>query len=194
METKNVERHTALRDTAQARQKAEAATATKSGFLATMSHEIRTPMNGVLGVAQLLLAPDLEQSERINYAQTILTSGHSLLVLLNDILDLSKIEAGRLQLEAKVFEVAALLRNTCNLFSGAAQSKGLQLECEWQGPADQHYRGDGLRLAQMLAKLAGNAIKFSASGSVRIACAERSRENGRAWLKFSVTDTGIRIA
>ena len=178
----------------EARDSAQAANIAKSRFLATMSHEIRTPMNGVLGMAQMLLAPDLAQSARIQYAQTILTSGHTLLELLNDILDLSKIEAGKLQLEAKAFDVAALLGNTRNLFSGAAQAKGLQLDCEWQGPAGQHYQGDAHRLAQMLSNLVGNAIKFTASGSVRMACAEHSRVGGRARLEFSVTDTGIGIA
>ena len=105
-----------------------------------------------------------------------------MLALLNDILDLSKIEAGKLQLEVKPVDVAALLQNTCNLFSGAAQAKGLQLQSEWLGAADQRYQGDAHRLAQMLANLVGNAIKFTASGSVHMACVERSRENERAQL------------
>ena len=178
----------------EARDKAQAANVAKSRFLATMSHEMCTPMNGVLGMAQLLLAPALAEADRIRFAQTILTSGQTLLELLNDILDLSKIEAGKLQLEAKAFEVAALLGNTRNLFSGAAQAKGLQLELEWTGPANQHYRGDAHRLAQMLANLVGNAIKFTASGHVRIACRELGRMDGRAQLEFSVSDTGIGIA
>lgn len=178
----------------EARDSAQAANIAKSRFLATMSHEIRTPMNGVLGMAQLLLAPDLSEGDRTKYAETILTSGHTLLALLNDILDLSKIEAGKLELEAKAFEVASLLETTRNLFSGAAQAKGLLLECEWAGSAGQRYQGDAHRLAQMMANLVGNAIKFTASGSVRLVCVERSRALGRAHLEFSVTDTGIGIA
>ena len=182
------------RNLKEARDSAQAANITKSRFLATMSHEIRTLMNGVLGMAQLLLEPDLAGGDRIKYAETILTSGKTLLALLNDILDLSKIEAGKLQLEAKAFAIASLLENTRNLFSGAAQAKGLQLECEWKGTTDQRYQGDAHRLAQMMANLVGNAIKFTASGSVRITCVERSRAQGIAQLEFSVADTGSGIA
>ena len=185
---------TSERSLKEARDSAQAANIAKSRFLATMSHEIRTPLNGVLGMAQLLLARGLPESDRISYAQTILTSGNTLLVLLNDILDLSKIEAGKLQLEARAIEVAALLSSTRNLFAGAAQAKGLQLDFEWVGPAHQCYLGDAHRLGQMLSNLVGNAIKFTASGSVRMACAELSRQNGRALLEFSVTDSGIGIA
>jgi len=178
----------------EARDTAQAANVAKSRFLATMSHEIRTPMNGVLGMAQMLLASGLVESQRIQYAQTILTSGQSLLNLLNEILDLSKVEAGKLELEAKAFEVGALLDNTRNLFSGAAQAKGLQLDCEWQGPMNQNYRGDVHRLAQMLSNLVGNAIKFTATGGVRMACQVLRREGDQALLEFSVTDSGIGIA
>ncbi len=178
----------------EARDSAEAANLAKSRFLATMSHEIRTPMNGVLGMAQLLLSPGLQEQERLVFAQTILTSGQTLQALLNDILDLSKIEAGKLRLEDKEFELEALLSTCCNLFSGAAQAKGLQLGFSWSGLAGQRYRGDAHRLGQMLSNLVGNAIKFTARGSVAIACTELRRDADTALLEFAVQDSGIGIA
>ena len=173
---------------------AQAANIAKSRFLATMSHEIRTPMNGVLGMAQMLLMPNLAEDERRDYARTILSSGQVLLALLNDILDLSKIESGKFELEASVFEPASMLLETCALFSGAAQTKGLYLEHHWQGPAGQRYQCDAHRLRQMLSNLVGNAIKFTPSGSVRIEGTEVEREGDSALLEFSVSDSGIGIA
>ena len=178
----------------EARDSAQAANLAKSRFLATMSHEIRTPMNGVLGMAQLLLTPELEEHQRLAFAQTILTSGHTLQALLNDILDLSKIEAGKLHLDDKEFEVESLLTNCRNLFSGAAQAKGLQLNDTWAGPVGQHYRGDPHRLGQMLSNLVGNAIKFTARGSVVMACKELERDADTKLLEFSVQDSGMGIA
>ncbi len=173
---------------------AQAANIAKSRFLATMSHEIRTPMNGVLGMAQMLLMPNLAEVERRDYARTILSSGQVLLALLNDILDLSKIESGKFELEASVFEPVAVLLETCALFSGAAQTKGLRLEHQWKGPLGQRYQCDAHRLRQMLSNLVGNAIKFTARGSVRIEVAEVEREGSSALLEFSVRDSGIGIA
>lgn len=172
---------------------AQAANLAKSRFLATMSHEIRTPMNGVLGMAQLLLMPGLSEAERRDYAGTILSSGQTLLALLNDILDLSKIEAGQLQLDATVFEPETLLREASLLFAGSAQAKGLQLQQQWKGPIGQRYRGDSHRLRQMLSNLVGNAIKFTRIGHIHIEGIERQRDQDSAVLEFSVTDSGIGI-
>ncbi len=173
---------------------AEAANLAKSRFLATMSHEIRTPMNGVLGMAQLLLMPGLKDAERSDYARTILSSGQALLVLLNDILDLSKIEAGKFQLEATAFDPELLMHDAQALFLGAAQAKRLQLNFDWVGPRAQRYEADANRLRQMLANLLGNAIKFTHQGSVCISASEIEHDAVTALLEFSVTDTGIGIA
>lgn len=172
---------------------AEAANMAKSRFLATMSHEIRTPMNGILGMAQLLLSPNLQESYLNDYARTILSSGQALLTLLNDILDLSKIEAGKFQLENIAFAPEAMMRETGNLFAGAAQAKGLQLVSQWHGAADQRYRADAHRLRQMLSNLVGNAIKFTRAGQVRIEAKEIERTGMTSVLEFAVSDTGIGI-
>jgi CheY-like chemotaxis protein len=167
----------------------------KSRFLATMSHEIRTPMNGILGMAQLLLMPDVSATDRDDYARTILTSGQSLLTLLNDILDLSKIEAGKFQLESIVFEPEQIAREAHALFAGTAKAKELALIYQWKGPANQRYAADAHRLRQMLGNLVGNAIKFTAEGSVTIEGTEVECDaDGMAVLEYSVQDTGIGVA
>jgi signal transduction histidine kinase len=177
----------------EARQEAQSATVAKSQFLATMSHELRTPMNGILGMAQLLVLHQLQEDKRVQYAQTILNSGHTLLSLLNDILDLSKVEAGKLNLESTVFTVLPVVLDTRALFAETANAKGLLLESTWQGPAGQCYLGDPHRLRQMLSNLVSNAIKFTNHGFVRIVATEIERQSQHAVLLFSVADSGIGI-
>ena len=174
--------------------KAEAASQAKSRFLATMSHEIRTPMNGILGMAQVLLMPRITDAERIDYTRVILNSGQTLLALLNDILDLSKVEAGKVELTIAAFVPGQLLQDTQALFAEAAGQKGLQLDHTWQGPR-QSYLGDSHRLRQMLSNLVGNAVKFTARGQIRIEGRElgRDADTGIATLEFAVADTGIGI-
>jgi len=190
LESKVTERTAALVKSEAA---AEAANLAKSRFLATMSHEIRTPMNGVLGMAQLLLQPNLQEGLRNDYARTILSSGQTLLSLLNDILDLSKIEAGKFQLESATLSPEAMMHETSNLFAGAAQAKGLQLASQWHGASDQRYLGDSHRLRQMLTNLVGNAIKFTRSGHVHIEAREIDLAESTCVLEFAVSDTGIGI-
>lgn len=172
---------------------AEAANIAKSRFLATMSHEIRTPMNGMLGMAQLLLMPDLDETQRHDYARTILTSGQTLLTLLNDILDFSKIEAGKFQMEATPFEPGKITQEIHTLLSETASSKNLAFEYVWTGPAGQRYLADAHRVRQMLTNLVVNAIKFTAQGQVRIEASELERDPCSAVLEFSVTDSGMGI-
>jgi len=156
---------------------------------------IRTDLKNVNQIfAQMLLMPNLQETERTDYARTILSSGQTLLTLLNDILDLSKIEAGKFQLESTAFAPQALLHETCDLFAGAAHTKGLQLDYQWLGPLEQRYLADSHRLRQMLANLVGNAIKFTAQGSVRIEGKQTQIEGPAALLEFAVRDSGIGIA
>ncbi|MCG2578417.1 ATP-binding protein [Dechloromonas sp. XY25] len=171
----------------------EAANQAKSQFLATMSHEIRTPMNGILGTAQLLMMPDLQESERQDYLRVIVNSGQTLMALLNDILDLSKIEAGRVELEALPFVPAHLLDEMAMLFGEEARSKDLQLDVHWAGDADACFTADPVRLRQMLSNLVGNAIKFTARGGVILAGKVLSSDADGVVLEFTVTDTGIGI-
>ncbi len=178
----------------EARQAAEAANVSKSRFLATMSHELRTPMNGMLGMAQLLMTAPLNEAQTREYAKTIYQSGQALLTLLNDILDLSKIESGKLSLEKGRVRPVELLRDIRALFLISAEQKGLKLNVRWQGQGNPVFLGDPHRLRQMLTNLVNNAIKFTESGEVTVEANAKSGDNGLWQLTFSVTDTGIGIA
>ncbi len=173
---------------------AQAATRAKSDFLATMSHELRTPLNGILGMAQLLLMPGLAEPELSNHARTILSSGQTLLGLLNDLLDLSKVEAGKLKLVHVPFSPLLLLSDTAAVFEPLAQVKGVQLQISSQGLQHDNYWGDNNRLQQMLANYVSNAIKFTAQGSVKVEVTHQTDPAGQAWLEFAVQDSGMGIA
>ena len=173
---------------------AQSATRAKSEFLATMSHELRTPMNGILGMAQLLARPTLSEAKRIDYARVILGSGETLLALLNDILDLSRVEAGRMDLNLTSFEPAALVSQALQAFREPALRKGLNLYVEEAGMPHGSFVGDPLRLQQMLVNYLDNALKFTPAGQVRVAVTERSDAGALPSLEFSVEDSGVGFA
>ncbi len=172
---------------------AETANKAKSNFLATMSHEIRTPLNGILGMAQLLTMPNCTPDKHRECALTILASGQTLLALLNDLLDLSKIEANRLELIYSEVKPRQIIDEVRALFTENAHKKKLRIETAWLGPDDQRYRLDRVRIRQMLSNLVSNAIKFTDQGSIRIEARELSRDAEQAGLEFSVSDNGIGI-
>ncbi len=173
-----------------ARDEAEAADRAKSDFLATMSHEIRTPINGVLGMTTLLLRTALTSAQK-RYADTIKSSGETLLAILNDILDLSKLEAGKLDLEHADYRVADAVGAVVRLLEPHARSKRLQLAYDLSGIDTKYLHGDQTRLRQVLFNLVGNAIKFTDEGRVTVTGQTTTLRDGRVALAFEVTDTGI---
>ena len=167
-------------------QEAEAANIAKSEFLANMSHEIRTPLNGVLAMAHILSQADLPPREK-EAAGLICTSGEMLERLLSDVLDLAKVEAGRLEIEAAPFRAGDLIRNIGALFRPRADEKGVRLIVEVDPAVDHTWLGDAVRIRQIVLNLVSNAVKFTAAGDVRLSLAP----GAHGGLRFTVSDTGV---
>jgi signal transduction histidine kinase len=175
-----------------AKKMAEAANEAKGHFLANISHELRTPMNGIIGMTELALDTELSAEQR-DLLETSRNSAISLLYLLNDVLDFSKMEARSVQLDHVPFDPAKLVSETARVFENHAKQKGLSLACEISPEIPAEVTGDPARLRQILVNLLGNALKFTPAGSVLVRAAVESSETEEIQIRFSVTDTGIGI-
>ncbi|MBK6636352.1 MAG: response regulator [Rhodocyclaceae bacterium] len=191
------ERYRTQRELISARDEAKRASAAKGEFLATMSHEIRTPMNGVLGIAELLAGTKLDD-EQTDFVRVIRSSGETLLGIINDILDYSKIEAGKLSLEQTEFSLLPLLEEVTALFRFRLREGGPTFHCTADGAVPHVLRGDPVRLRQILFNLVGNAFKFTERGRIDVAVTRMQvpqvGAGETAMLRFSVRDTGIGLS
>jgi PAS domain S-box-containing protein len=177
-----------------AREEATTASQHKSEFLANMSHEIRTPLNGVIAMADLLASDETLSAEQTARTRTILDSGKNLLALLNDVLDLSKVESGKLDLAWEPMDIQSVLHKSAALWRPMIQPKGLELWIETDEITHPHVMGDALRLRQILMNLVGNAVKFTSEGSITVRVTQNTQEGGRVETRYDIIDTGIGIS
>jgi len=188
-----VVRRAAQRRAEEAQRSTEELSRARIRFLANMSHEIRTPMNGVLATAEILLDSPLN-SEQKRYAETIRQSGSDLLVIINDILDFSKIAAGKMPLDSKPTDIRTMLNDLKQIFEPLAQKNGITLVIHIDAQIPSYFRGDPIRLRQVLMNLLGNAIKFTSTGTVTLTSRYEASKTADHTISFEVTDTGIGIA